>query len=548
MKKVYAVYDTIGIQSYIFASNKLRENKGASELAGRVLKEYLPNILKETLKDAYDAGNVIVDWKNRRDEPLKIASAADVKAEIVYIGGGNAYVVYDTYETYADITKAFMLDVYEKAAGIGIATASICTDFSGNYTAEYAQLHANLAVVKSKLNRPIPASNQPITKASPLTGLPAVEISDSGEFLSIDQVQKRAARNSTRDREKGEKFLEFSELNRGTDFISVIHADGNSMAKLIEKYADTPDWHEAVPRIREMSYRISTLYKTALENTVKNFESFYNNEVSKSKNSKSEMDATLPFINIIADGDDITCVIAGQYGLSFAANLLREVERLNNSDAYPFPDWEKVWPAKPLATACAGAVIFHSHYPFSAAYEMAEACCANAKRYTRKADVVGSFIDFHLHSAGTVASLNQFRKEQYSVHNGASEESLLYRPYCVSVGECFDDIYPPFSQFELLMDEWVFQNNAQATKPWPRSRQKALRNALSKSAAEVDDVINWCKARGFALPSHPPLVKSKGGQQALSDYALLFDVLELADMYKKIPNLEECANADDVKN
>ena len=543
MKKIYAVYDTVGIQSYIFASNKLRENKGASELAGRVLKQYLPDVLT-TLQKEYGAHSVIKDWETCLCNPLAITNSAEIKAEIIYIGGGNAYVAFDSLKTYQDVTKAFLFKVYDEAPGIGIATAFIDTDFTGNYAADYKLLHANLAISKSKLNRPVPAGNQPITKASPLTGLPTVKI-ENGEFLSADQVKKRETRNSTINKQPGEKFLEFSEIKRENDFICVIHADGNSMAKLIEKYADTADWKVAVPRIRKMSHRISTLYAKALEKTKEDFQRFY---------EASTGNANLPFINIIADGDDITCVVAGQYGISFAANLLRNVEELNNDeDAYPFPDWNNVWPGeKPPATACAGAVIFHSHYPFSAAYEMAEACCANAKRYTRTAKVVGSFIDFHLHSSGTVANLKQFRKEQYTARGeNEAEEFLLYRPYCVSTGKDFPDKYPPFLQFEKLMAEWASKNDSQikGSKPWPRSRQKALRNALSKGSTKVNDVITWCESRGYVLPEeHKATIRptENDNKQKISDYALLFDVLELADMYIQIHDKE--VTTDDSPN
>ena len=60
-KRIYAVYDITGIQSYVFGSNKLKENAGASKLVGNVLNGanspdspdgYLQHSLKKASKKA----------------------------------------------------------------------------------------------------------------------------------------------------------------------------------------------------------------------------------------------------------------------------------------------------------------------------------------------------------------------------------------------------------------------------------------------------------------------------------------------------------------
>ena len=478
---------------------------GASVLVGNVLKKYLPEILKKSLGDE----RVIVNWKERCDKSLD--KNDNTLAEIIYVGGGNAYVAFTDLETYTKATKDFLLEVYDKTVSIGIASAYVETDFESGYEEQNKELLKRLSEAKGKINRPIPAGNQPITRASLLTGLPVVE-QENGEAISAEQVCKREARNSSKSSEN--KFKEFDDLIRGNNnYLAVIHVDGNSCGKLIRGYSKANNWDEVVPKIREMSKRISELYKKAYCQTVNKLREFYKTSSYYNKNSE------LPHIKIILDGDDITCVTAGQYGTSFAAELLRAIEYFSqDKNLYPFEYKESS-----KLTACAGVTIFHSHYPFSAAYKMAEECCSNAKSYMRRdGESMKSFIDFHLHQSGAVTSLKSYRKEQYETANGY----LLNRPYCMSN----ESEYPLYSEFEGLMKEWVKIQNKEdeGNKPWPRSRLKVLYAAMVDDS-KVAEVLAWCKSRGYILP-----VEIKDNEIDKKQYATFFDVLELADTYENI--------------
>ena len=585
---VLAVYDTTGIQSYIFASNKLRENVGASILVRKVLSEYLTDVI-HTISEKEKA-YAITDWEARCDKPLEIADGSNIYAEIIYVGGGNAYVAFKDYDAYKNVTKKFLFKVYDKTAGIGIASAFVETNFIEGYSEQFQYLLEKLSYAKGNINHPIPVGNQPITTSSLLTGLPVIDYDPSTEFegVSAEQLLKR---NAYRDEQSeadlisknestqnsiemlnqiigkfsAQKPKEFSDLERGNSFLAVIHLDGNSMGSAIMEYSKGEKWTEIVPRVRKMSCRISKLFKEAYYKMAAN--------LAKHCAPKDADEKTMfPLINIINDGDDITCVVSGQYGISFAAQLLRAIETLGESNEfYPFPEWARVWPEggadrKPRISACAGVTLFHSHYPFSEAYKMAEECCANAKRYTRNAKrhtsgITGSFIDFHLHQSGAVVNLKQFRKEQYTTKG----EKVICRPYCVSSscdvgdvgdvgdvsGDVFKDIYPLYSEFERLMHGWALADkyNQYEKNKWPRSRLKALRKAIRTDGNEVIEVIDWCKSRGYRIPDKYKAVtaiededakEDKGDEEekAKSEFAMLFDVLELADIYEEIPRGE----------
>ena len=58
---ILAKFDVGGIQDYIFATNRLRENAGASYQVTRIMEEFL----LESFREAADEKNVevLLDWK-----------------------------------------------------------------------------------------------------------------------------------------------------------------------------------------------------------------------------------------------------------------------------------------------------------------------------------------------------------------------------------------------------------------------------------------------------------------------------------------------------
>jgi len=529
---VYAIYDTTSIQSYIFASTKLRENIGASKLVGQVFQDFLPKVLEATLgKD-----DVITDWSCEIARTVQ-GWKLEKTAEIIYVGGGNAYVAYKTVCDYEKATSAFLRKVYEETATIGIASAYVETDFTTGYPSQHKTLMQKLSQAKGEINRPIVAGSQAITKTSLLTGLPVTHVQNN-ELISQDQYLKRNVNKGG--------LETFDNLKRGrTSFLGVVHIDGNNVGRHIETYMNngSEDWSAAVPKIREMSYRISKLYSEAYDAAETIFNDFYYSKRSEKYRSKNEPHA--PLLKIIGDGDDITCVLTGLWSISFAAQLLREIESHGKrNDLYPFKDWPTgAAKPRPQVSACAGVVLFHSHYPFSEAYKMAEECCKNAKRYTRSADkhtndVVGSFIDFHVHHGGAVSDLKSLRDKQYKI----GKKALNHPPFCVLNPDgteaetlaLFENLYPSFCDFDNLIRNWTRQDSDNS---WPRSRLKTLRDAISGGEAEVKKVLDWCKARGYTLPegyeSHMA-PEDEEHQGFFYTYALLFNVLEFADIYENI--------------
>lgn len=92
--------ETSGIQKYVFGSNNLTVNVGASELVDQVTRSWLVSALPQPHNLKPGASNL--------DEPEFIEEieigTQDVKAEVVYRGGGNALILFREREDAREFT------------------------------------------------------------------------------------------------------------------------------------------------------------------------------------------------------------------------------------------------------------------------------------------------------------------------------------------------------------------------------------------------------------------------------------------------------------
>src|SRR2546423_1122094 len=111
--------DTTGIQPYIFGSNRLRENVGASELVRLATGQWALDIVKAIAGDRHNI--------ERSEEPFRFKDGFDVNvesddraAEVLYVGGGNIVIIFRSGERAKEFAGELTRKVLIEAPGLSL--------------------------------------------------------------------------------------------------------------------------------------------------------------------------------------------------------------------------------------------------------------------------------------------------------------------------------------------------------------------------------------------------------------------------------------------
>ncbi len=522
MNECYAVLlDTVSIQNYIFRSNKLKENLGASYLVDQIFGSYLAEAIgKITGRSAEEERQHLFDWENTDAETLKCADAV----EIGYIGGGNALLFFQK-ESQA---KQF-IEIWTKILLVyapGLTTAVALNKFPQDPTKFKSSLNSLFKKLKENKSRYIPITTLPrhgITAECARSELSAeIYNSDIKEYVSADvNARIEAARFSKEKIEQKyqallqDKYCFVNELDKlggvqGEDsHIAVVHIDGNDVGKLV-KQADS------LKASRYLSKTIRTATERAFEKiieiTVNKYDEimdslgFSDENPPKKENDKN----VLPIRSIILGGDDVTFVCDARLGIYFAKIFIKEFEGKTKENG------------KKL-TACAGVSIIKTKYPFYRGYWLAEELCANAKARRKEVDETTSFLDFHVSMGGVAGSLKYIRERYFGIDPRGNDEKggeyLLYRPLKVVPKEPFDELGLEM----MLAGVWHLKND------FPKNKLADLRAVLTHSRDARLEFVQDLKYRGLEFPKIEGYqFENELFENNLTPY---FDMLELLRFY-----------------
>jgi CRISPR RNA silencing complex Cmr2 subunit-like protein len=495
-----AIFECAGIQSYVFAGNRLSENIGASELVERATR----GLLEESI-DAACARNgasqpvSLAHWRTE-DRPRWRMAQPGLTAEVVYQGGGNAAVLFRERSAAERCLGIWSRRLLHDAPGLTPAAVIAEGDV---FSDALEQAHRKLAALKRSR---VPAARLEgigITRACQSTGLAAtVPYPEKGGGPGVEWVSAAAAKKRDASKDvKGAKGanerlretfgdwtgsfhfpLEFEDLGgeEGESHIAVIHADGNGLGQRFRQAASRVHEGDPLYHLRMLSRSVTEAGTRSLGHVIdllrQGAESGYLEDQGLRLDMK-EGRRQLPLRPLVYGGDDLTLVCDGRLGLAVAAEYLRTFAEQTASDEEPLG-------------ACAGVVIVRTHFPFGRAYQLAEEATHKAKDRRRAAPEESSWVDFHIALSGVTASLTGLRDSEYRSQDG---KSLLWRPWLVHPEKRREK--RQWSLFTSGVEQ--FQEN------WPRGRAKKLRDALAARFADAQGELAAARSRNCRPPSHP---------------------------------------------
>ncbi len=505
---VMAVYDIRGIQDFVFRTNRVKDIIGASDIVAKVLTEGI----QAWFDKQGDTEAFRFDWLDEKGEPEKFTfcrEGSSIQAELLYIGGGNAYVAYRNNQLAEEANRFIARRVLQETHSLSLAAASVY--MTDNYLEDQKNLMRRLTRVKAEGHMARPVAGFPFTKEELGTGLPCTVYSQDGrERISTETLRKRRRYEQLKNNGEVPFFaLEFDKMveEKGRNsLLAVVHLDGNSMGSGIQKRMQScENYEDGVLRMRRLSLNITQAFEKI------GFDAM----VTLLKGRGFPVDdpnQPLPMRPVIRAGDDLTFICRASLALGLVQACLEAVSTR---------DMDGETQQGRGFSACAGILFVNSHFPFSQSYALAEELCGLAKRkaksITEDADSrVGSYIDFHICYSGNMDEIESLREKEYVSREG---KPLLRRPYCVDPQGDADDpdhIASLKAQITHLLDTKV-----------PRSHIKQARDAYHQAEHVVDLVFT--KAASLNGQSLMPDEKNQPFDQ--SGRATLFDALEMFDLF-----------------
>ena len=420
-----------GIQEYIYATNKLQEIIGASEII---------DSLGQKFNDKQESKGVIFGVFDE-------LRANGLVEQILLNAAGNFRAIVDGEENLKKIVRDLPKKIMQNAYGITISQAT--APYNGNdYGTASKELERKLKTQRNRPSLPLDMSINFMALA-PKTARPIVKFDDVLD-ISCDQKRKAHGRWAEKEYEgkckkrigpeKSDKipFLElkeFSEISNDKNKLAVIHADGNGLGVLVKNLTDEVKNTGKLDVIANFSKALDNATRDAYENAIVKTEEVFGKENLKIK-------------ALILSGDDMTAVCDADIALEFTKNFIEEFEKETDKEK---PD------IKEKLTMCAGIAYCNEKFPFHYAVALAEELCGAAKKHSKdryvndaEKDIAPSCLMFHNVQSSNFQSWDKFIKDELTI--GSEKEGRATenkKEECAADGKNASEIRCDFGPYYL---------------------------------------------------------------------------------------------------
>lgn len=535
-QKLYlCLLDCSSIQRYVFGSNLLKSNVGASHVVTEVYARWIPETLSLIFEEKLnEIEKRFEQWRlPSHIGVLALETKTDLKWEAGYVGGGNALMLFREESDAQKFIGQWTGTLLVEAPGIRPVTALMETTFEN--------IHRDIDTAFKRLEenkgRHIAETTLPrhgITAECKLTGLSAEVLHPFPDGLrEISSVSKTkldnfgAANDALEERFKAvlEEKYQFShdtenlgQSRHVENHVAIVHIDGNSIG---ERFKDAKSLFEK----RKLSTEVDRVTTRAMAETIaaliEKLPVLFEDVLDRPRHKKeyTSNKPILPLRPIILNGDDVTFVTDARLGFFLAETFMQafaapEVQTLEA----PLPEDKK------HLSSCAGVAIIKTKYPFYRGYELSERLCKSAKEKGRANET--SWLDFHISHRGLASSLSEMREEQYAAPENAS---LLWRPWQITAEEHGYS----FARLKHVLRELLLSENEKYR--WPKRKLHELAEVLPQGLERTKAFLDIARARGLELPQLAANLNnvSSTGWQPIKEKQRTpyYDVLEVMEFY-----------------
>lgn len=413
--------DTMSIQQYVFSSNKLSINLGASYNVAKYFSNICNIILNNNFDKSEYEGTQLIDSK------LEYNNIKYVKYFIGYIGGGNGLLFFENTAQATIFLQQFFLKLLADFPGL-IVNYGIKEDFDiNNYSTEITELFNSLN--KNK-NTSIPITQAKKINIATLSDFDNQAAAQQDKYKNIDKLFSKSSfskqnnnDSSIKNFEKlfmpkdlkdaGYKFpSEFENISLQDEkgHLAIVHIDGNGFGKLFQSCTSLDEARSLSKAVEDLA--LNTIKQLINNHIICKDDKRNINEAKFEETFGFPMkEKNLPFRPIVISGDDITFVCDGKLGIYLAEKCIELFTNVQN-----LKEIKKIRKDANI-TACAGIAIVKRKFPFIKSYILAEELCKAAKMKAKESDTIYSALEYHIANSGFAGSWESIKHSYYQRGN-----------------------------------------------------------------------------------------------------------------------------------